>query len=95
MSHYLWLAIGFLGQALFSGRFIVQWLVSEKKRESVVPVAFWWFSISGGIVLLIYAIYQQDPVFIVGQAFGLLVYIRNLMLIRTKRRADAAAGAQI
>ena len=98
MSNYLWLAIGFLGQALFSGRFIVQWIVSEKKRDSVVPVAFWWFSISGGVVLLAYAIRQQDPVFIAGQAFGLLVYLRNLALIRSKRRADAATsatGAQI
>ena len=84
----IWLGIGFLGQALFSGRFLVQWLVSEARRESVLPTAFWWFSITGGITLLAYAIYQRDPVFITGQAFGLLVYVRNLFLIRSKRRSD-------
>jgi lipid-A-disaccharide synthase-like uncharacterized protein len=88
----LWLGIGFLGQALFSGRFLVQWLVSEAKRESVLPVAFWWFSITGGITLLTYAIYQQDPVFITGQAFGLLVYTRNLFLIRSKKKSDKAGA---
>jgi lipid-A-disaccharide synthase-like uncharacterized protein len=91
-QHAIWLGVGFLGQALFSGRFLVQWLVSEAKRESVLPTAFWWLSISGGITLLVYAIYQQDPVFITGQAFGLLVYTRNLFLIRSKRKADRAGA---
>jgi lipid-A-disaccharide synthase-like uncharacterized protein len=86
----IWLGIGFLGQALFSGRFLIQWLASEARRESVVPVAFWWFSISGGVTLLAYAIYKQDPVFIAGQAFGLLVYVRNLVLIRRKAPAEPA-----
>ncbi len=85
----IWLGIGFLGQALFSGRFLIQWLASEARRESVVPVAFWWFSISGGVTLLAYAIYKEDAVFITGQAFGLLVYVRNLVLIRRKVTADA------
>ncbi len=90
----LWLGVGFLGQAMFSGRFLVQWLVSELKRESVVPLAFWWFSIAGGVTLLAYAIWRRDPVFITGQGFGLLVYFRNLMLIRTKAKAAALdAGA--
>jgi lipid-A-disaccharide synthase-like uncharacterized protein len=91
-QHAIWLGVGFLGQALFSGRFLVQWLVSEAKRESVLPTAFWWLSISGGITLLVYAIYQQDPVFITGQAFGLLVYTRNLFLIRSKRKSDRAGA---
>ena len=86
----IWLGVGFLGQALFSGRFLVQWLASETRRESVVPVAFWWFSIAGGVTLLAYAIWRQDPVFVTGQAFGLLVYMRNLVLIRRKAAADKA-----
>jgi len=85
----VWLAIGFLGQSLFSARFIIQWLVSEKRRASVTPVAFWYFSLAGGVILLAYAIHRQDKVFIVGQAVGLLVYIRNLMLI-LRPRADAS-----
>ena len=72
-SSNLWLAVGFLGQALFSARFIVQWLVSEKRRRSVTPVAFWYFSLAGGVILLTYAIHRRDKVFIVGQATGLLV----------------------
>ena len=85
------LAIGILGQAMFSARFLVQWLASEWRRASVVPTAFWWLSILGGVLLLIYAIARRDPVFIAGQGFGLLVYLRNLMLIRRRGRAGAAA----
>ncbi|CAA9889279.1 Lipid A biosynthesis domain protein [Candidatus Methylobacter favarea] len=77
----IWLAIGFLGQALFSARFLVQWLKSEKEKKSVFPIAFWYFSIAGGITLLAYAIYRQDPVFIVGQAAGLFIYFRNLYFV--------------
>lgn len=87
-KEHIWLAIGFFGQALFTGRFLVQWITSELKRESTVPLAFWWFSISGGLVLLCYAIYRQDPVFILGQAFGMVVYTRNLLLIRNKSRTS-------
>lgn len=84
----LWVKIGFLGQAAFTARFLVQWVASEKKRDSVVPVAFWWLSIVGGLILLAYAIHRRDPVIIVGQATGLFVYTRNLMLVeRSKRRA--------
>jgi len=82
-----WVLFGFLGQAIFAARFIVQWIVSEKKKESVVPISFWYFSIGGGIVLLIYAIYKKDPVFMIGQAAGLVVYTRNLMLIMKKKNA--------
>jgi lipid-A-disaccharide synthase-like uncharacterized protein len=83
-----WLLLGFVGQGLFAGRFLVQWIVSERRNESVIPVAFWVFSIFGGAILLVYAIYRKDPVFILGQAAGLLVYARNLMLIRKKHLAD-------
>ncbi len=76
-----WLAIGFLGQALFSARFIVQWLSSEKVKKSVIPTAFWYFSVAGGATLLAYAIHRQDPVFIVGQAAGLFIYARNLQFL--------------
>lgn len=80
------LALGFLGQACFSLRFLLQWIASERQRESVIPIYFWYFSVAGGLVLLIYAVLRQDPVFIVGQAGGLLVYGRNLYLIWRKAR---------
>ena len=80
-----WLAIGFAGQFLFAARFIVQWIASEKRRASHVPLAFWILSIVGGSIMLAYAIHRRDPVFIVGQASGLIVYLRNLMLIRQQR----------
>jgi lipid-A-disaccharide synthase-like uncharacterized protein len=85
----LWLAIGALGQILFTARFVVQWAVSEKKRDSVVPVAFWWLSLLGGLILFTYVLYRRDPVLIVGQSMGVVVYIRNLMLVsKAKRRAE-------
>ncbi len=84
----LWVALGFLGQICFSARFLVQWISSERKRSSHIPVYFWYFSILGGVILLAYALHRQDPVFIVGQAFGLIVYIRNLILIRNEKKAD-------
>jgi lipid-A-disaccharide synthase-like uncharacterized protein len=76
-----WLTVGFLGQACFFGRFLIQWIASERRRQSVVPVAFWHFSIVGGVILLAYAIHRQDPVFILGRATSLLVYARNLYFI--------------
>ncbi|TLF48181.1 hypothetical protein FEI13_13765 [Halomonas urmiana] len=79
---WLWLGVGFLGQALFSARFLVQWLASERARRSIVPRAFWFFSLAGGVTLLAYALYRRDPVFIAGQGAGLFIYARNLMLIR-------------
>lgn len=78
----IWLGVGFAGQALFSMRFLVQWLYSEKAKRSVIPVQFWYFSVAGGLTLLTYAIYKRDPVFIVGQASGLFVYARNLYWVR-------------
>ena len=77
----VWLVIGFIGQGLFFGRFFVQWLASERARESVIPRAFWFFSLGGGVVLLAYAIHRHDPVFIVGQITGLFIYVRNLWFI--------------
>ena len=85
-----WLAVGFLGQALFSGRFFVQWIASERRRRSVIPTAFWWLSLAGGGTLLAYAIHRGDPVFILGQAAGLVVYVRNLVLIRRGRSGVSA-----
>lgn len=77
----VWIAIGFFGQALFSARFFVQWIASERRKRSVVPNLFWFFSIGGGSVLLAYAIHRRDPVFAVGQAAGLMIYARNIWLI--------------
>jgi lipid-A-disaccharide synthase-like uncharacterized protein len=85
-----WVVLGFVAQALFTMRFVVQWIASERARKSVVPVAFWFFSLGGGVLLLAYALYRKDPVFIAGQAFGLLVYVRNLYFIATHGRQTAA-----
>ena len=79
------LIIGFFGQGVFASRFIVQWIYSEKKGESVIPIIFWYLSIVGGFCLLIYAIFRKDPVIILGQSFGILVYTRNLILIYRKK----------
>jgi len=87
-----WLIIGFLGQFLFSMRFIVQWLQSERMKKSIIPLAFWYFSVAGGVTLLAYAIHRRDPVFIVGQGSGLFIYARNLYFIfKEKRDAQHAA----
>jgi lipid-A-disaccharide synthase-like uncharacterized protein len=80
-TEMIWIAIGFLGQGLFFGRWVIQWIASERKAESRVPVAFWYMSLVGGLITLSYAIYRRDPVFIAGQGVGAVVYIRNLMLI--------------
>ena len=86
-AEYIWLAVGLLGQGIFSARFIIQWLVSEKEKRSVIPVAFWYLSLLGGITLLFYSIYKRDPVFILGQSTGVLIYSRNLFLIQRERLA--------
>jgi lipid-A-disaccharide synthase-like uncharacterized protein len=78
---HVWLGLGLLGQGLFTARFLVQWIASEKRRQSVVPTHFWYFSLGGGVTLLAYAIYRSDPVFILGQASGIFVYLRNLWFI--------------
>jgi lipid-A-disaccharide synthase-like uncharacterized protein len=87
-----WVVLGVVAQFLFTMRFVVQWIASERARRSVVPMAFWWFSIGGGLLLLAYAITRKDPVFIIGQAFGVFVYSRNLYwVLRDKGAATATA----
>ena len=90
---FWWVALGFLAQAIFASRFIVQWIASERAGRSYVPIGFWYLSISGGLLMLAYALYRADPVFILGQSTGVIVYARNLMLIRKTKKADAAAAA--
>ncbi len=80
-NHLLFLSIGFLGQIMFSMRFIIQWIYSERHRKSVIPTAFWYFSVAGSCLLLIYSIYRKDPVFILGQSAGLFIYLRNIYFI--------------
>ena len=89
MNWDVWIIVGFAAQAMFSLRFIVQWIASEKKRESYLPNLFWYFSIAGGAMLLTYAIHRKDPVFIIGQASGLFVYVRNLYFVFLKKRQQA------
>jgi lipid-A-disaccharide synthase-like uncharacterized protein len=87
-----WVALGFLAQALFSARFLMQWIASERAGRSVIPLSFWLFSVGGGTLLLVYALYRKDPVFIAGQALGLFVYARNLYFIHRERRGGAVAA---
>jgi lipid-A-disaccharide synthase-like uncharacterized protein len=89
---HVWIAVGFAGQALFGARFLIQWIRSEMLRRSVIPIAFWYCSLAGGVVLLAYAIWRGDPVFIVGQSMGLVVYSRNLYLIYKARRIAPVPG---
>ncbi len=90
----MWLAVGFIGQLAFTGRFVLQWLYSEYKKRSVIPVSFWYLSIIGSLLLLAYAIYRADPVFILGQSFGIIIYLRNLQLIaRQKPHKDEEPSA--
>ena len=88
MISTIWLVIGFAGQLLFGLRFLVQWVCSEIKKESHIPIVFWYFSILGGIILLTYAVYRKDPVFILGQSTGIIVYARNLRLIYKRNRKE-------
>lgn len=87
----IWLGIGLLGQTLFMMRFIVQWLHSEKHKKSLIPVSFWYFSLSGGLIVLVYGIHRIDPVIVLGQLPGTFVYARNLMLIRREHREALAS----
>ena len=86
-----WLGVGLVAQFMFSLRFVVQWLASERARASVVPEVFWYFSLAGGLMLLVYAIYRVDPVFILGQAGGVAIYSRNIYLIWSGKRARSVA----
>ena len=89
----LWVLLGFIAQAMFTGRFLVQWIASERAKRSVVPVAFWTFSLAGGALLLVYALHRKDPVFIIGQAAGLFIYTRNLFLIAGEKKRLAATNS--
>lgn len=92
-TEIVWLVVGFAAQLMFSMRFIVQWIASERARRSIVPEMFWYFSLAGGAMLLAYAIYRTDPVFILGQAMGLVIYARNVHLIwRHKRESVPSAS---
>ncbi len=88
----LWLAFGFVGQFVFGMRFIVQWIATERRRRSVVPVAFWYLSLVGTVVLLTYSIYRLDPVFIAGFSLNMVIYLRNLYFIRAEARSREAAA---
>lgn len=83
-----WLVFGLFGQFFFFLRFFVQWIVSEVRKKSTVPAVFWFLSLIGGVTLLIYAIHRQDPVFIIGQSGGLIIYIRNIMLLNKEKREN-------
>ena len=85
LTEITFLIIGFVGQGLFASRFIFQWIYSEKKGESSIPIIFWYLSIFGGLGLLTYAVFRQDPVIIIGQLFGIFIYLRNLFLIYKKK----------
>ena len=87
-----WVLLGFIAQGLFTMRFLVQWLASERAGRSVIPLAFWIFSIGGGVLLLVYALYRRDAVFIAGQAFGVFVYLRNLQFVLRDRKAAASTA---
>src|SRR5258708_6024961 len=86
-----WVLLGYIGQCLFAMRFIVQWVASERVGRSVIPVAFWFFSIGGGVLLFGYALYIRDPVFIIGQGLGLFVYLRNLYFVFRERKTMPVA----
>jgi lipid-A-disaccharide synthase-like uncharacterized protein len=86
-----WIVLGIIAQFLFTMRFLVQWIASERAGHSVIPLAFWVFSIFGGLLLLVYALYRRDAVFIAGQAFGVFVYLRNLYFVLRDRKAAAPA----
>lgn len=88
-NELIWVGIGLGGQLLFTARFLVQWIASEKAKKSVMPVAFWYFSIGGAAVLLAYAIYRADPVFILGQSMGFFIYARNLWFIQAEKKREA------
>lgn len=88
-TELVWVFIGLAAQLAFTARFLVQWIASERARKSVIPVAFWYFSLIGGMILLAYAIHRRDPVFILGQSLGAIIYVRNLWLIHAEKRALA------
>ena len=93
MYEHVWVMIGFTGQVVFMSRMMVQWIAAERKQDAVIPVAFWWLSLAGGVISLSYAVHKQDPVFMVAQGLGTFVYLRNLMLIHKGRPKGDGARA--
>lgn len=91
----VWVGFGFLAQAMFFGRFLLQWLASEKKRQSVIPVGFWWLSLAGGVMLFVYSVHRRDPVFILGQGMGVFIYLRNLYFIYGSGRQAPKPGPDL
>lgn len=90
----LWVIFGMIGQMVFGSRFVIQWIASERRKSSYIPPVFWWFSVVGGIITLTYAIHRGDPVFTIAQGIGLFVYVRNLMLIYSRRSHVESGPAQ-
>lgn len=86
--------LGFVGQILFGSRFFIQWIISEKRGESIIPEVFWYLSMAGSVILFTYAIYRRDPVFIMGQCSGIFIYTRNIMLIYKKKKLLATATVE-
>lgn len=98
MNWNIWLIIGLIGQSVFFMRFMIQWIVSEKKGESTIPLAFWYLSLAGGLILFCYAVHKKDPVFIMGQSSGIVIYARNLILLRrssNEKKLPAMKTAQV
>lgn len=95
LEELVWLTIGMVAQLMFTLRFVVQWVASERVRQSVVPETFWYFSFAGGLMLLVYAIYRMDPVFIIGQASGLFIYSRNIYFIWQGKQAAVGRSQAI
>lgn len=89
-TEMIWVGIGFVGQSLFFSRWLIQWFVSERKAESQIPPSFWYMSLIGSVIVLAYALYRVDPVFIVGQGIGTLVYVRNIMLMHRSQKRVAS-----
>jgi lipid-A-disaccharide synthase-like uncharacterized protein len=87
-TEQIWVAIGLSGQLLFSARWLVQWITSERARRSVIPIAFWYFSVAGSLTLLAYALYRMDPVFVLGHVANSVIYVRNLVLLMREKRAQ-------
>jgi lipid-A-disaccharide synthase-like uncharacterized protein len=85
-----WIIIGFVGQTFFYARFIIQWIASERAKKVVIPISFWYASIIGSVITLAYAIYRADPIFILGFSLNIIIYVRNLMLLKKDVRPDAA-----
>ena len=94
-TNRVWMSAGLLGQAIFFMRFLVQWIASERRGESIIPIAFWFLSLGGSAILLSYAIHIKDPVFIIGQTCGFFIYVRNLMLIYRKRQKQMVRSESI